>query len=191
MVDAPQLTGYSVLQAEPLCLAGRNFLGGRRIDLLRGNWFCWPLAPDFSVCWVTGQSLPGLAKSGGDNEGLAGPQPTLGTWWWACLRTHGTGNGRLTRQSAAGQGARAMRPLLGDPRPLGLMGAPSFLHPIISRKSARHTLALRLGPCSNRAIGLSKEGSGFQFRPSPPFAESLWVTCLASVALVSLILKTR
>lgn len=157
------------------------------MDLLGGNWFCWPLAPDFSVCWITGQSLPGLAKSGGDSEGLAGPQPTLGSKWWAWLLTHGTGDGRLTRQSAAGQEARATRPLLGDARALGLMGAPPFLHPITSRKSARHTLALRLGPCSNRAIGLSKEGSGFQFQPGPPFAESLWVSCSASVALVSLI----
>ena len=82
-------------------------------------------------------------------------------------------------------GARALRPLLGDARALGLIGAPPFLHPITSRKSARHTLALRLGPCSNRAIGLSKEDSGFQFQPRPLFAESLWVSCSASMALVA------
>lgn len=63
-----------------------------------------------------------------------------------------------------------MRPLLGDPPLLGLVGAPPLLHPITTRKLARHTVALRLGPCSNRAIGLSKEGSGFQFRPGPLFA---------------------
>lgn len=85
---------------------------------------------------------------------------------------------------AGGQGNAAAA---GGPPLLGLMGSPPFLHPITSRKFARHTLALRLGPCYNRAIGLSKEGSGFQFRPGPPFAESLWVTCSASVALVCLI----
>lgn len=38
-----------------------------------------PLAPDFSfACWVTGQSLPGLAKSTGHSERLAGSQPTSG-----------------------------------------------------------------------------------------------------------------
>lgn len=48
-------------------------------------------------------------------------------------------------------------------------------------------LAPRLGPCSDRAEGLSKEDSGVQFWPCPSFAEGLWVTLSAFMGLVFLI----
>lgn len=69
MVNTPQLLGCSFLQPEPL-LSWKGFPWGEgRSIFWEGSGSTGPLAPDFSSArWVTGQSLPGLAKSTGHSE---------------------------------------------------------------------------------------------------------------------------
>lgn len=77
------------------------------------------------------------------------------------------------RHRVAEQRAGAMRPLQGDPRLLeltGTRGHPSSISSI-SRQFARYVLAPKLGPCSDRAKSLRKEGSGVQFWPFSSFTE--------------------
>lgn len=157
--------GYSFLQTE---LLGVSLGEGKSVSSEEAG-STGALALDFSsACWITGQSPPGLAKSTGDNEKLAGACPHLGSRWWACRHTRDR-EWKADRQRAAEQRAGAMWPPLGDPRLPGFTGAwphpPST--PTTSRKFARHMLAPKLGPCSDRVNGLRKEDSGVQFWPCP------------------------
>lgn len=83
-------------------------------------------------------------------RGWQDPQPTSGKQAVGMSgRTHDRQRQAGRRESSRAW-AGAMRPLLGDPRLLGLV-APHLSSTPVSRTFPRHMLAPGLGPCSNRA----------------------------------------
>ena len=95
-----------------------------------------PLASDFSFArWVTGQSLPGLAKSTGDSESLAGSQPTSGEQAVGMSAHTHDREWQANKTEQQEQGAGAIRPPLGDPQLLGFMG--TWPHPLSTLTTSR------------------------------------------------------
>lgn len=146
MVNSPQLVRCSFLQPEPL-LSWKGFPRGKEDQssqtklVPRGPWLqTSPLHVGSRVSHCLGWQ-----KAQDTVRGWQDPSPHRGSVCiWARLYMHTMGNGRLTRQRATEQGAGAMRPLLGDPQLLGLMG--TWPHPFFTPTTSRKFCQTHAGP---------------------------------------------